>query len=144
MLTEIQVQQTPENASQLQAETGIEGALDVQTMLGIAWPIPLTTYSTGGLDPDYIPDLWTDTNTDEPYITFLQYILSKKDLPSVISTSYDDDEQSVSYAYATQACNMFAQLGARGVSVFFGSGDEGVGPPVEYCVTNDGKNTTGE
>jgi hypothetical protein len=39
---------------------------------------------------------------------------------------------------------MFAQLGARGVSVFFGSGDEGVGPTVEYCVTNDGKNTTGE
>jgi hypothetical protein len=57
MIPEIQVQEIPENASQLQAETGIEGALDVQTMLGIAWPIPLTTYSTGGLDPDYIPDL---------------------------------------------------------------------------------------
>lgn len=136
------VQQTPENASQLMAETGIEGALDVQTMLGIAWPTPLTAYSTGGVNPDFIPDLWTPTDTDEPYIVWLQYILAQKDLPSVVSTSYDDDEQSVSYAYATQACNMFAQLGARGVSVFFGSGDEGVGPDVEYCVSNDGKNTS--
>ena len=41
------VQQTPENETQLNAGTGIEGALDVQTMLGIAWPTPLKTYSTG-------------------------------------------------------------------------------------------------
>lgn len=135
------LQQTPENASQLNAGTGIEGALDVQTMLGIAWPTPLTAYSTGGLNPDFIPDLWTPTDTDEPYIVWLQYILAQDDLPSVISTSYDDDEQTVSYAYATQACSMFAQLGARGVSVFFGSGDEGVGP-AGYCVSNDGKNTS--
>lgn len=34
---------------------------------------------------------------------------------------------------------MFAQLGARGVSVFFGSGDQGVGPNGFY-VSNDGTN----
>ena len=34
---------------------------------------------------------------------------------------------------------MFAQLGARGVSVLFSSGDSGVG---DACVSNDGKNTT--
>ena len=34
---------------------------------------------------------------------------------------------------------MFAQLGARGVSVLFSSGDTGVG---SACQTNDGKNTT--
>ncbi|KAL9114175.1 MAG: hypothetical protein Q9227_001947 [Pyrenula ochraceoflavens] len=34
---------------------------------------------------------------------------------------------------------MFAQLGARGVSVIFSSGDTGVG---SACQTNDGKNTT--
>lgn len=34
---------------------------------------------------------------------------------------------------------MFAQLGARGVSVIFASGDTGVG---SACQTNDGKNTT--
>ena len=34
---------------------------------------------------------------------------------------------------------MFAQLGARGVSVIFSSGDGGVGTA---CLSNDGKNTT--
>ena len=34
---------------------------------------------------------------------------------------------------------MFAQLGARGVSVLFSSGDSGVG---DACLSNDGKNTT--
>jgi tripeptidyl-peptidase-1 len=36
-------------------------------------------------------------------------------------------------------CNMFAQLGSRGVSVIFSSGDSGVG---SACLSNDGKNTT--
>jgi tripeptidyl-peptidase-1 len=135
------LQQTPENASQLSAGIGVEGALDVQTMLGIAWPIPLTAYSTGATNPEFVPDLFTPTDNDEPYIAWLQYILAQTDLPSVISTSYGDDEQTVSYAYATHACSLFAQLGARGVSVFFGSGDYGVGLD-GGCVSNDGKNTT--
>lgn len=70
------IQQSPENATQLAKGTGIEGALDVQTMLGIAWPTPLVAYSTGGLNPDFVPDLWDPTDTDEPYITWLQYILA--------------------------------------------------------------------
>ena len=125
------VQQTPENETQLNAGTGVEGALDVQTMLGIAWPTPLKAYSTGGTNVDFVPDLFTTTDTDEPYIKWLTYILAQTDLPTVISTSYDDDEQTIPIAYAKQACNMFAQLGARGVSIFFGSGDEGVGPTGE-------------
>ena len=50
------VQQSPINETQQEEGIGIEGNLDVQTMLGIAWPIPLLTYSTGGLNPDSIPD----------------------------------------------------------------------------------------
>ena len=38
-----------------------------------------------------------------------------------------------------RTCSLFAQLGARGVSVIFASGDTGVG---SACETNDGKNTT--
>lgn len=38
-----------------------------------------------------------------------------------------------------QTCSLFAQLGARGVSIIFSSGDTGVG---SACQTNDGKNTT--
>lgn len=76
-------------------------------------------------------------------MTWLQYVLDLPDdgLPSVVSTSYGDDEQTISYAYASQACKMFAQLGARGVSLMFAAGDYGVGPP-GYCVSNNGTNAT--
>lgn len=39
--------------------------------------------------------------------------------------------------YARSVCNLFAQLGSRGVSVLFSSGDSGVGGA---CITNDGSN----
>ena len=41
--------------------------------------------------------------------------------------------------YATTVCNLFAQLGARGSSIMFSSGDDGVGGG--DCLTNDGTNT---
>jgi tripeptidyl-peptidase-1 len=41
--------------------------------------------------------------------------------------------------YVEKVCQMFGQLGARGVSVIFSSGDTG---PGSACQTNDGKNTT--
>jgi tripeptidyl-peptidase I len=73
---------------------------------------------------------------------WLDYILSLPDpLPSVVSTSYDDDEQTVPYDYAVSVCHTLAQLGARGVSVLFASGDNGIGRD-GYCVSNDGKNTS--
>lgn len=137
------LQQTPENITQLDAGTGIEGNLDAETVLGISWPTPLTAYSTGGLNPVFVPDAFTTTDSDEPYLVWLEYILSLPDtsIPKVISTSYGDDEQTIPYSYASHACNMFAQLGARGISVLFASGDEGVGPD-GYCYRNDGTNST--
>ncbi|KAK5111852.1 hypothetical protein LTR85_011750 [Meristemomyces frigidus] len=125
------------------AETGIEGNLDAQTMMGLAWPIPLVAYSTGGTNPTWIADALTTYDSDEPYLVWLQYILSLPDsaLPSVVSTSYDDDEQTIPFSYASRACSMFAELGARGVTVLFGSGDSGVGA-TGYCVSNNGTNGT--
>ena len=129
------------NATQLKARTGLEGNLDVQAMLSIAWPTPLTSYSTGG-EPPFIPDMFTPTDTNEPYLTWLDYILAQPDpLPGVISSSYGDDEQTVPKDYAIQACNGFAQLGARGVTVLFSSGDNGIGADGN-CYSNDGKNTS--
>lgn len=47
-------------------------------------------------------------------------------------------------SYAYRVCTGFAQLGARGVSVLFGSGDGGVSGVQSggSCTLNDGKNTT--
>lgn len=135
------VQQAPLDTAQLQDSVGVEGNLDAQTMIGVGWPTPLEIYSTGG-SPPYIPDLATSTNTNEPYLVWLEYILSLPDpLPAVISTSYGCDEQTVPKDYAVQVCHAFAQLGARGVSVLFASGDSGVGS-AGTCQSNDGTNQT--
>jgi tripeptidyl-peptidase-1 len=133
-------QQTPNNSTQLAAGKDLEGNLDAETILGMTWPTHLTAYNTGG-SPQYVPDKLTVNDTNEPYLTWLQYILAQPDIPQVISTSYGDDEQTVPYSYATAVCNGFAQLGARGISVLFASGDNGVGTDAD-CFTNDGKNTT--
>ena len=135
-------QQTPDNETQLENGVDEEGNLDVETILGISYPTPLTAFTTGG-SPPFNPDVGTPTDTNEPYITWLQYVLAQPDdsLPQTISTSYGDDEQTVPQSYATAACRGFAQLGARGISLLFSSGDSGVGPD-GACFSNDGKNTT--
>ncbi|WPH01630.1 subtilisin-like protein [Acrodontium crateriforme] len=120
-----------------------EANLDNQYLLATAHPVPIHAYSIGGLAP-------TDADLDEPnassaqnepYLDFLTYILDQPDdeLPHTLSTSYGEDEQSSPLSYRINVCNMFGQLGARGVSVIFSSGDTGVG---SACQTNDGKNTT--
>jgi tripeptidyl-peptidase-1 len=54
------VQQTPNDT------VGLEGNLDIETIIGITYPTPATAFSTGG-SPPYIPDLLTPTDTNEPY-----------------------------------------------------------------------------
>ncbi|KAG5648771.1 hypothetical protein DXG03_000120 [Asterophora parasitica] len=125
-------------------ESGAEAALDVQYAFGLAYPIPGTFYSTAGRPP-FKPDLVTPDNTNEPYANWLDYVLYHPNPPLSISTSYGDDEQTVPESYARRTCASFAQLGARGVSLLFSSGDWGVGdnnpdPATHECYTNDGKN----
>jgi len=115
----------------------IEANLDADYLLGVGYPTPLTTYNTGGRDPSYVPDLVTPTNSDEPFLNWTTYMstLPDSEVPQVISTSYGDDEQTVSRSYAQAVCNQLAQLGARGVSLFFSSGDYGVGTDSD-CFSN--------
>ena len=124
------------------AGAGQEGNLDAETILGIAYPLPLTAYTTGG-SPPFNPDTHSPTNTNEPYLTWTNYLLNQSDadIPTTISTSYGDDEQTVPLSYATAVCNAFAQLGARGHTLLFSSGDSGVGAN-GTCTSNDGTNTS--
>ncbi|KAF8655330.1 hypothetical protein AX16_003103 [Volvariella volvacea WC 439] len=127
-------------------EAGEEAGLDVQFAFGLSYPIPGTFYSTAGRPP-FIPDFGTPNNTNEPYADWLDFVLSHPSTPLTISTSYGDDEQTVPEDYARRVCSGFAQLGARGVSVIFSSGDRGVGdgdenPETQTCFTNDGRNAT--
>jgi len=71
-------------------------------------------------------------------LDWLNFVLNGSSIPQTISTSYGDDEQTVPEDYATTVCYLFAQLGARGSSILFSSGDSGVGDG--DCKTNDGTN----
>lgn len=104
---------------------GIEANLDVQYGGSITAGIPNTYYSVGGSPPI----VGSGTNDNEPYLEFLDYMLALTDanLPNTLSISYGDDEATVPLAYADETCNLFAQLGARGVSVLVAAGDSGVG-----------------
>ncbi|KAG0702391.1 peptidase S8/S53 domain-containing protein [Suillus ampliporus] len=132
--------------NQSYAAAGIEANLDTQFGFGLTWPTPGTFYSTGG-KPPFDPDFITPTDTNEPYSHWLDYVLSHDPIPQTISTSYGDDEQTVPYTYATRVCRGMAVLGARGVSLVFSSGDNGVGdgddnPATQMCYSNDGRNVT--
>ncbi|EYE90510.1 S53 family peptidase [Aspergillus ruber CBS 135680] len=120
-----------------------EANLDLQYIVGMSAGAPVTEFSTAGRAP-VIPDLDQpdpSAGTNEPYLEFLQNVLhmDQEHLPQVISTSYGENEQTIPEKYARTVCNMYAQLGSRGVSVIFSSGDSGVG---SACMTNDGTNRT--
>lgn len=121
----------------------VEANLDIQYTVGLTYPMENRFYSTAGrglliTDLDQ-PD--QNDNANEPYLEYFTYLLSLDDdeLPHTITNSYGENEQSVPPKYAQVVCNQIGQLGARGVSVLFSSGDTGVG---SACQTNDGKNTT--
>ncbi|KAJ7230500.1 peptidase S8/S53 domain-containing protein [Mycena pura] len=120
-----------------QSDPGVEANLDTQYTEAISFPTPNTYYSTGG-SPPFITDSNTPSDTNEPYLDWLNFILSQTTVPQTFTTSYGDDEQTVPLDYATSVCNLFAQLGARGSSIMFSSGDDGVGGGT--CRTNDGTN----
>lgn len=104
---------------------GVEANLDVQYARAITNSIPNTFYSVGGSPPL----VGGGDNQNEPYLDLLNYLLAldDTDLPNTLSVSYGDDEATVPLGYADNVCNLFSQLGARGVSVLVASGDSGVG-----------------
>ncbi|KAF2668774.1 subtilisin-like protein [Microthyrium microscopicum] len=131
--------QDPNVAAELSGEAG----LDAQNIIGVLSPsnISVFEYLTAG-KPPFMPDLEITTpseNTNEPYVPYYQYLLSRKnsELPQVISNSYGEPEQTVPYRYAARTCLMIAMMGLRGISVLESSGDTGIG---SYCRKNDGSN----
>lgn len=116
-----------------------EANLDVQNIVGIVHPLPITEYITAG-SPPYFPDPVEPAGTpneNEPYLPYFEFLLSQTnaELPQVITNSYGDEEQTVPESYAVRVCNLIGLLGLRGISVLESSGDEGVGAS---CVATDG------
>ncbi|WEW57323.1 Tripeptidyl-peptidase sed2 [Emydomyces testavorans] len=129
--------------TQNSTRNSMEANLDIQYTIGLSYNIKVNYISVKGRGPLH-PDLDQPDPTssqNEPYMDQLRYLLDLSDdeLPTVLTTSYGESEQSVPESYARATCNEFAKLTARGVSVIFSSGDIGVG---SCCLSNDGKNKT--
>jgi len=69
---------------------------------------------------------------DDPFLSWLYYILDDAEVPQTISISYTNYEKDYSVGYARALCSLFGQLGACGVSILIAIGDWGVGQ--DNCV----------
>ncbi|KAH9053090.1 subtilisin-like protein [Lactarius vividus] len=121
------------NGGEYDPETpGMEANIDVQHTSVMAYPTPIIFYSIGGIAEASVGG---EPAPGDMYLESLKYLLEKADIPQTISASYGSAEYFVPREYATALCTLFAQLGARGVSVLFASGDNGVG---ENCRDESG------
>ncbi len=111
-----------------------EANLDMQYTQAIAYPTRHIFYSVGG-GKLAIPGS-NEPARGDVYLEWLNYVLDQPNVPQTISISYGDPEKAVPWEYARTLCNLFARLGARGASVVFPSGDDGVGDG--DCIVNDG------
>ncbi|KAI0733779.1 family S53 protease [Fomitopsis betulina] len=92
---------------------GVEANLDIEYVVGLATNVNASFITVGG-------------SFDDALLDAANYLLSMENPPQVVSTSYGDNESALSPKLADAICTAYAQLGARGVSVLFASGDGGV------------------
>ncbi|KAH9030335.1 subtilisin-like protein [Lactarius pseudohatsudake] len=111
-----------------------EANQNMQYAQAMAYPTPHLFYSTGGvmaaLPGSNLPA------PGDPFVVWLNSVLSGQRVPPTISTSYGIQEKTTPLEYATALCNLFAQLGLRGASVIFPSGNSGVGN-LEDCIDDN-------
>ncbi|KAI8974189.1 family S53 protease [Trametes punicea] len=113
--------------SQDPGEAGVEANLDIQYTIGVATGVPTVFISVGEDNQD--GDLGG-------FLDIINFLLGEDAPPQVLTTSYGEDEDLVSRNLAVNLCNAHAQLGARGVSILFASGDGGVsGGHSSTCTT---------
>ncbi|KAI0745406.1 family S53 protease-like protein [Earliella scabrosa] len=99
-----------------ESRPSIEGSLDIQYTVGIATDVPTTFVSVGN---DNDGDL-------TGFLNLANALIAMDEPPSVFTTSFGFPEELVPEDLANNICNAYAQLGARGVSIFMSSGDSGV------------------
>ncbi|KAI0356281.1 family S53 protease [Trametes cingulata] len=113
------------NPQQL-SQAGIEADLDTQYTLGVASGVPTVFISVGERNRDGV----------NGFLDIINTLISESNAPQVLSTSYGFDEPDLPTNLATNLCNAYMQLGARGTSILFSSGDGGVsGSQSQSCTT---------
>ncbi|KAL1949190.1 hypothetical protein VTO73DRAFT_10996 [Trametes versicolor] len=97
-----------------------EASLDIQYTVGVATNVP-TTFISVGQD--------TQDGDLDGFLDIINTLLAMDKPPLVLTTSFGFDETPFAQQapeMAEKLCDAYAQLGARGTSVLFASGDGGV------------------
>lgn len=97
---------------------GAEGNFDTQISAALGYPSNATYYTVGPVSGNAI--------FSDELLNLGLYLNSVDKPPSTMTTSYSGEEQSFTDDYMTRICNEYLKAGARGVSLFFSSGDYGV------------------
>ncbi|KAI0470504.1 tripeptidyl-peptidase 1 [Xylariaceae sp. FL0804] len=124
------------------ATAGLEAMLDLDYTTAFVDPLPVTYYSVGGRPPTLSADgtrpVAANASDNEPFLALLTHLLAAPSPPQVLSVSWSDTERTVPERYARRACDLFAQLAARGVSTLVATGNGGaVGTARGDCVGPD-------
>jgi tripeptidyl-peptidase-1 len=91
--------------------SGVESLLDIEYIGAVAMPVPLTVYYA----------------SEYSLLTWIQTVGSTESPGWIHSVSYGNDEvQQTSTAYMQQVAVQLQAIGARGISILFASGDQGV------------------
>lgn len=103
---------------QLSYHHTVEASQDLDIILAMTHPLPITEFIVGGLEQG-IAIIGNPTSLIDPFLVHYQNLLSlsNAELPQVITDSYGNEEQEVPQAYAIRVCNAIGMLGLRGVSV---------------------------
>lgn len=106
-------------------KAGVEASLDVEYMTTLGAGVPTEFWSFAGRQPD-APE-------NEPFLDWLYLLGNTTNPPLVFSTSYGEDETSVTLDYAERMNQEFQKNSLRGISFLFASGDSGVGAMQGTC-----------
>ncbi|VDB87353.1 unnamed protein product [Peniophora sp. CBMAI 1063] len=98
-------------------EAGVEADLDIEYTVGLATGVPVAFVSVG--------DNFQDGDL-EGFLDIINFLAAESTPPTVLTTSYGQDESTISRALAEKLCNAYASIGTRGTSILFASGDGGV------------------
>lgn len=99
-----------------QSNPGGEASLDIQVILGISNNVTTWFWSYGELH-----------DGQEPFLQWLTEMSDMATVPWVHSTSYADEESSLSKSYMDRVNVELAKQGVRGITLLFSSGDDGLG-----------------
>mmetsp|Transcript_16734 Transcript_16734/g.20114 ORF Transcript_16734/g.20114 Transcript_16734/m.20114 type:complete len:288 (-) Transcript_16734:273-1136(-) len=101
--------------------------LDIEYITALGAGIETEFWGFSGRSPD--------NKQDEPFLKWLTLVsnTSDTDVPRLFSTSYGEDEDAPSLAWAKRLDVEFQKAGARGISLLFASGDSGVASDQGGC-----------